>query len=339
MPDAVYQFSGILPVLRPRSCVRIPLVNKSRPFFLIFLSLLLFVSLGFSETSRALIELEERDRPVLKDSPWGQYWRFAPLGKISNILVVVHGTVEENQKAADLAGQFINRWMEYARSEHLLVLSPAFDKLDYQGPYGGYRGLFGRKCGADEFVNNLVDLYRSCVKNDSGRFLLYGHSAGGQFAGRYLVRHPNRLGAVVLSAPGRYAFPDPNVPWPYGMGRIKRTMKWSKMDIHQIDIQPDPEGWLKAACVPVSVVVGEKDLEPQPARPGQKGKNRVEIASHWIKDMRDLARKNGKSPNLRSVIVHGAGHSSTALTPACQKEMSSIMKKDKKTPGKSDPAP
>src|ERR1700690_3860926 len=56
----------------------------------------------------------------------------------------------------------------------------------------------------------------------SGQFSLHGHSAGAQFAARYLVTHPSRLEAVVLSAPGAYPFPDPALPWPNGMAAVVR---------------------------------------------------------------------------------------------------------------------
>jgi pimeloyl-ACP methyl ester carboxylesterase len=80
---------------------------------------------------------------------------------------------------------------------------------------GGYRALAGKEIGADELVDGIVGQYRAQLGGEE-RFYLYGHSAGGQFAGRYAVRHPDHLKALVLSAPGRYAFPDPQAPWPYG---------------------------------------------------------------------------------------------------------------------------
>ena len=49
-------------------------------------------------------------------------------------------------------------------------------------------------------------------------FSLHGHSAGAQFAARYLIAHPGRLDHVILSAPSAYPLPDPGVAWPNGMG-------------------------------------------------------------------------------------------------------------------------
>ena len=38
-----------------------------------------------------------------------------------------------------------------------------------------------------------------------GKFMLYGHSAGGQFVSRYVVKHPDRIIAAVISAAGSFA--------------------------------------------------------------------------------------------------------------------------------------
>lgn len=74
-----------------------------------------------------------------------------------------------------------------------------------------------------QYVNRLVDRSASpLIPGFDGRFLLHGHSAGGQFAARYLVTHPSRLRGVILSAPSTYPFPDPTVVWPNGMGATKR---------------------------------------------------------------------------------------------------------------------
>ena len=83
--------------------------------------------------------------------------------------------------------------------------------------------MFGRKADADEFVNAVVDeVAGEHVPDFAGRFSLHGHSAGAQFAARYLVAHPERLDAVVLSAPSAYPFPDPARPWPDGMAPVVR---------------------------------------------------------------------------------------------------------------------
>ena len=71
--------------------------------------------------------------------------------------------------------------------------------------------MFGRLVGADEFVNEILTDYKNQFSDFDGRIYLYGHSAGGQFVSRYIVRHPAKVIAAVISAAGTYAFPDPKM--------------------------------------------------------------------------------------------------------------------------------
>jgi pimeloyl-ACP methyl ester carboxylesterase len=70
--------------------------------------------------------------------------------------------------------------------------------------------LFGRQVDADEFVGAVVDeVANEHVCDFNGRFSLHGHSAGAQFAARYLVAHPERLDAVVSACRRPIRFPIP----------------------------------------------------------------------------------------------------------------------------------
>ncbi len=253
---------------------------------------------------------------------YGDYYQYHPnrYGADSRILVIVHGSLDKGKPAADLAEKFIKRWIDAAEKENLILIAPAFDRRNYQS-YGGYRGLFGRDIGADEFVNLIVDQYHTLFSKGEVTFYLYGHSAGGQFAIRYCVRHPERVEKAVISAPGRYAFPDSTAPWPYGMGPLNRKIKYKNPSESKfVDIQPDPSGWEMAARTPITILVGSNDLEEQPPRPGHRGRTRIDLARNWANDMNRLAEENGEIGNVKVKIVDGAGHSSKRLTPYCINE-------------------
>ncbi|WP_418286167.1 alpha/beta fold hydrolase [Halorubrum sp. DTA46] len=189
----------------------------------------------------------------------------------SAVVVVVHGTPGETEDVAALAETFINRWTGFADSTGAVIVAPAYDQDNYASDdgyaYGGYRGLYGREVGADEFLHLILEEVETLLAPTSeDRFYLYGHSAGGQFANRYLVRHPERLLGVVLSAPGRYAFPDEEAPWHYGMGSIEHESSWNDDEPLEVDVTPDPEGWVQATGLPVSVIIGDRDRDSQPCR-------------------------------------------------------------------------
>jgi pimeloyl-ACP methyl ester carboxylesterase len=229
------------------------------------------------------------------------------------------------QEIRKLAETFLQRWVRFADDHGLVAVAPLFDHnfgswVSEPGiVLGGYRGLAGKEIGADEFVERIVDQYRGRA-GDVERFYLYGHSAGGQFAGRYAVRHPDRLKALVLSAPGRYAFPDPQAPWPYGQKEV--TVRASAQEASRV-IRPDPDGWRKAAALPITVVVGTADIEPQPPRIAHVGTTRVDYARQWVEAMTRIAPE-GKS-RIRLVTVPRIGHSSAGLTPACQRALAESL--------------
>ncbi len=256
---------------------------------------------------------------------YGGFVRYVPEADPHEIVVLVHGTIRKDESALAVAETFVKRWVPVAERRRLVLLAPAFDQENFgghAGPGGGYRGLFGREVGADVFVNALVDATRAAFPTVSAKIRLYGHSAGGQFVSRYLVMHPERVASAVIGSAGTFAFPDPDVRWTNGMKPLRRRMRWRDTDPwKQIAIEPAPDGWLKAAQIPVTVVVGERDDSKTKAIPGNPGRTHVERGRAWVRAMQALARRHGKRPRVRFVAVKNVGHNSKALTPASQRAL------------------
>ena len=270
--------------------------------------------------------LPEAGQAIMKKTPHGQYIQYIPYTAREpiRILVSVHGTPGEQvdvlKKFSENPSDQVSDLVSVAHDQGLIVVKPAFDTPNfggYAGPMGGYRGLFGREIRADEFVNEILEGYKQAFPGYDGRLYLHGHSAGGQFANRYVIMHPDRIIGAVISSAGTFAYPDPDKPWPAGMAPLSRTVRW-KADgkLRQVVIEPDPDGWLKAAQLPIAVVVGE--LERQNAdtpNPAQKGADHVEKAENWVKDMQALARAHGKESKVRLFILKDCGHSGSKLAP------------------------
>jgi|GEM_PF-861669 len=257
----------------------------------------------------------------------------------SRVVVVVHGTPGEKDDVVNLAERFIKRWVNFAEETQSVIVAPAFDRENFasdSGAYGGYRNLYGRELGADEFLHGILEdiMIRAPVTED--RFFLYGHSAGGQFASRYLVRHPQRLLGVVLSAPGRYAFPDREAEWGYGMARSDRIIEWPDGEKQEVNVRPDPDGWDRATGIPVHVVIGDEDTNCQPCRPAHcdadahcgfqaDSTTRIQIGRKWVADMQALAESEGRAARTHMQLVSGVGHNSAALTDQCQEVFRNLM--------------
>ena len=167
------------------------------------------------------------------DDGVGSHVRYLPMssGGSPPIVVLVQGTPAEDE-AVDTARYYVEHWQPWAEAHGVLLIAPAFDKANFGSKHpdlvgGGYRGLFGREIGADEWVIQLVDAYQAQVGSDEDRFFLYGHSAGGWFVSRFLMTHPEQIRGAVITASVTYPHPNPDVPWPYGLGPVEATLHWS----------------------------------------------------------------------------------------------------------------
>ena len=258
---------------------------------------------------------------------FGPYFLYRPtkLSDPPQTLVVIHGTPAVDQSAGETAYYYAENWAPFAEENGWLLLVPAFNQADFSSRKGeitdaltGYRGLFGREIGADEWVLRLLGLGRDALGWPEAPILLYGHSAGGQFVGRFLVTHPELVERAVISAAVTYPQPDPAVSWPYGMGSLSSEIVWEDGTTAQVEITPDPDKWLAATQVDLIVVVGLNDLEPQLQRPGQEGRVRLAINQNWVDAMGVFAADHGLESQITFEAIPGKGHSMLGLLPYCQ---------------------
>jgi pimeloyl-ACP methyl ester carboxylesterase len=265
-------------------------------------------------------ELSIRGRVATLETTFGPVAYFVPRATPQNVVVLAHGYPWPD---GWLFGPFLlayaqsaaRRWVAFAESNAAIMLVPALGA----GEFAGYREMFGKRIDADEYVNTLVDRCAGpLIHGFEGRLTLHGHSAGGQFAARYLVTHPSRLHRAILSAPSTYPFPDPRIAWPNGIGAVTRdALSGTRAGKFY---SPDPGGWLKAASeVPVTVLAGSRDVETRPASPGQPGKTRLDRAKAWVLAMERLAESSHKTSTVHLVIQPGLDHDEAAIGVPAQR--------------------
>lgn len=261
---------------------------------------------------------------------FGTFYAYVPtaLPERPEILVVVHGTPPKELTAEADTEYYATNWIGFAEDQGHILIAPAFNQEDYSSRLGdhalsGYRGLFGREIGADEWVLRLVRAHQETFGSADEPFYLYGHSAGGQFTARFLVTHPEAVKRAVITAAATYPQPDPEIAWPFGMGELHTEVEWDSATINQVDIVPDEEKWLAATQVPLTVIVGLEDTAELPAAliPGQRGKNRFTIARNWVQDMAAFAEANGLESRFELDIVPGQGHTMGGLLPYSQETL------------------
>jgi pimeloyl-ACP methyl ester carboxylesterase len=206
-----------------------------------------------------------------------------------------------------------------------MVLAPVFGGEAFPA----YREMSPTTYGPDQFVDDLVDeVATDQIPSFDGRFSLHGHSAGAQFAARFLVAHPHRLKQVVLSAPSTYPFPNSAVPWPHGAGHrvagrsVSLSRHRGEKEAGSPSIEsaaPRPQDWLCAASeIPTTVLVGSLDLEPRLDAPGQRGSTRIERATAWVEAMRQYAEDHNRPQSIRLLIIDGLDHDEEAMTAPAQ---------------------
>jgi len=267
-----------------------------------------------------------RGQVVTLQEAAGAYHIYIPATLMASpdIVVLVHGTPDKNETALEVARYYLENWITVADEKGVILIAPAFDQLNFSSKdgkqaLGGYRGLFGRHIGADEFVLQLVDSYQTQFGATDPRFYIHGHSAGGQYTARFVVTHPQRIKGAVITAAATYPQPNPDIAWPYGLGELHTKLQWRSPDVETpVDVVPNLDDWLTATTLPVTVIVGMNDLEWQPDRTGQKGDNRVVIGRNWVQDMNNFASEHDVAGNIKLSLIPNLGHSSIGLLPHSQ---------------------
>ena len=282
-------------------------------------------------------DANEMGRVVSKTVQHGNYFQYIPrnASKNSKVAVIVHGVFTPPDSPAKAAETYLNQWIQLADQLRIVLVAPVFDDANFcsartSTSNWGYRGLLGRQIGADEFVHEVIAKLEAVNPQYDGRFILFGHSAGGQFANRYLVTHPQRVIAAVISAPSWYAFPNDSVLWPNGMKRRQRTEKWQDGTTRDIDVQPREENFLAATQVPTLVVVGDRDLKPlERGRYQDGGQNRVERARLWVASMNSFATKHQAESKITFLTMPGIEHSPRESLAFAAKHLQSLLLRSK----------
>jgi poly(3-hydroxybutyrate) depolymerase len=228
----------------------------------------------------------------------GDFVDYVPLSLQEPVqaIVLAHGSIPSQETALDRATGYaqLAPWVNAANRYGMILVAPAFDRINFWN----HRELEGEIVSADTFVLRILATYEARMNNFDRKIYLYGHSAGGQFAHRFAVTHPQRLYSLVVSAAGNYARPDDEIPWPFGR-----------------DGSPNPDGFATITNLPIAVVVGGNDIYPDGmGGEYQKGENRIERGYYWVQEMGRLAQSTGVQPRINFVEVPGVPHDTVGLT-------------------------
>jgi pimeloyl-ACP methyl ester carboxylesterase len=206
----------------------------------------------------------------------------------NRLLVAVHGLSRDAELQARL-------FAPLADSRDAVIVAPLFDEERFTG-YQQLAADGKTPVRADDALEAILADVKHIIGIDPSRFALFGYSAGGQFAHRYAMVHPERVSRLAVGAAGWYTLPDPSYDYPQGVATSPPSPPGSPN--RPIDLTPF---WR----IPILVAVGENDtsrggtLEKSPSIDAQQGKNRLERGRAWEQAIDRTAKAGGYSTSYQ----------------------------------------
>ncbi|MEZ5958967.1 MAG: hypothetical protein R3C30_00880 [Hyphomonadaceae bacterium] len=176
-------------------------------------------------------------------------WLYRPAraGADAPVVFVMHGL----QRDAD---RYLQEWAPVADAYGAVLIVPEFSNANFPGSAGyNLGGVFNRDGEPTPRANwsysALEPIFDAVVQREqltATAYLLYGHSAGGQFVHRFVMLGAGaRMARAVAANPGWYTLPNTATDWPYGL--------------HDGPPAPAPEQMFSA---PLFLVLGDRDIDP-----------------------------------------------------------------------------
>ncbi len=221
------------------------------------------------------------------------------------IVFVFHGA---GRNAKDYRDAMIAK----ANQFNFIVIVPEFSIANFPGGDGynlgnvfidGDNPSIGTLNPEDEWafsvIEPLFDFIKQSLNNFTPKYHIFGHSAGGQFAHRFMMFKPNaRFDKVVSSGSGWYTVPDLDINFPYGF-------KNSPLEDNSFENLFEKQ---------LTIQIGELDNDPNSAglRHNQfadaQGLNRLERANHFFDEALQLSQENNLEFNWDLHINEGRTH-------------------------------
>jgi len=205
------------------------------------------------------------------------------------IVFVFHGA---GRNAKDYRDAMIAK----ANQFNFIVIVPEFSIANFPGGDGynlgnvfidGDNPSIGTLNPEDEWafsvIEPLFDFIKQSLNNFTPKYHIFGHSAGGQFAHRFMMFKPNaRFDKVVSSGSGWYTVPDLDINFPYGF-------KNSPLEDNSFENLFEKQ---------LTIQIGELDNDPNSAglRHNQfadaQGLDRLERANYFFDKALQLSQEN-----------------------------------------------
>ena len=239
------------------------------------------------------------------------YHRPEEHGRHDRILLAISGSDRA-------AAYFRNCWVAHAKRLNALIVAPEFDHASFPttaifnygnvtAPQGDVSSMMPREVWTYGILDRLFRRVKEITASEQSSFSLFGHSAGAQFAHRYLALTRGRLTDLVIAAnAGWYMLPDNGMEYPAGTARTG----FSDEDLRR---------YLATNMV---ILLGDADTNetepglPQEAEAVAQGAHRLARGRFYFNYCRDLARRLDATFGWRLVVAPGIGHDDAEISTA-----------------------
>ena len=190
------------------------------------------------------------------------------------MVIVLHGAKRD-------ASAYRDYWELAADRHRFLVVAPEFSQQNWPKAAAYNLGEVTKDGNREKWAYSAIEHLFDEVRDGQATYVLFGHSAGGQFAQRFAILRPdNRASVIVVANPGWYAMPEwrkekqpAPPPYPYSLVGA-----------------PVGEGELRQALSHrLVLLLGEKDNDPDDENLNQsdgakkQGDTRVERGENFFK--------------------------------------------------------
>lgn len=223
------------------------------------------------------------------------------------VAFVIHGVKRD-------ADRYFEEWRPFAERRKFVIVVSAFPSTDFPGAraysLGGMSDERGaavaRQLWAYSAIEPMFDEIRARLQLSADQYVLYGHSAGAQFAHRFAMFGAGARARMAIAAnAGWHRFPDQG-QWPYGPRSLPAGIY-------------DPAIALTA---PLVVLAGEADIDPvhpslrRAKQANAQGKTRYERAHALFAAGAAYASANRLSLGWSCVTAPGVGHNDAEAAPS-----------------------
>jgi membrane fusion protein (multidrug efflux system) len=231
-------------------------------------------------------DIDESSPPVekqilhrqLQDGSGLDYFIYRSSGEATAgpLFVAVHDISRNARAQATAFARVCDRFGATLVAPHFAVNRyPNYQRL------GRSRNALDRGKRADEALDEILEEVATLSGAPAEQIYLFGYGAGGRFAMRYAMAHPERVAGVVAASPGTYTFPNTEKRFPQGIGAGPR----------RTNLQFDPEQFLR---VRMTVFEGVGDSDGRKARRrvqavSQSGATPLDRGRNWVSAMRTAA--------------------------------------------------